>query len=215
MLWNVHVDILGGMLKNMKLSNDITTLIALFAIVSPITSIPVFLSLTSGASQKKRRMIALQTAMVSGLTLFIAYFIGDVILKLLSIEMDAFRIAGALVIGAIGWSMVMGRKADVLQPSPGGAMVVPLAIPLMAGPGAIATVIAIGNSDSGAVRIADVMIILVLAAMTFVLLLAAAPIERILGDQGLMVLTRIFGLLLLAIAVSTVMEAVHNSFPGL
>jgi len=51
--------------------------------------------------------------------------------------------------------------------------------------------------------------------MTFVLLLAAAPIERILGDQGLMVLTRIFGLLLLAIAVSTVMEAVHNSFPGL
>ncbi len=199
----------------MKLSNDITTLIALFAIVSPITSIPVFLSLTAGATKEKRRIIALQTALVSGLTLFIAYFIGDVILKLLSIQMDAFRIAGALVIGAIGWAMVMGKKADVLQAMPGGAMVVPLAIPLMAGPGAIATVIAIGNSDSGAVRVADLFIILALSAMTFILLLAAAPIERILGDQGLMVLTRIFGLLLLAIAVSTVMSAMHSSFPGL
>jgi len=203
------------MLKNMKLSNDITTLIALFAIVSPITSIPVFLSLTAGATKEKRRIIALQTALVSGLTLLIAYFIGDVILKLLNIQMDAFRIAGALVIGAIGWAMVMGKRAEVLQAIPGSALVVPLAIPLMAGPGAIATVIAIGNSDSGAVRVADLIIILALSAMTFILLLAAAPIERILGDQGLLVLTRIFGLLLLAIAVSTVMSAMHSSFPGL
>jgi len=199
----------------MKLSNDITTLIALFAIVSPITSIPVFLSLTAGATKEKRRIIALQTALVSGLTLLIAYFIGDVILKLLNIQMDAFRIAGALVIGAIGWAMVMGKRAEVLQAIPGSALVVPLAIPLMAGPGAIATVIAIGNSDSGAVRVADLIIILALSAMTFILLLAAAPIERILGDQGLLVLTRIFGLLLLAIAVSTVMSAMHSSFPGL
>ena len=129
--------------------------------------------------------------------------------------MDAFRIAGALVIGAIGWAMVMGKRAEVLQAIPGSALVVPLAIPLMAGPGAIATVIAIGNSDSGAVRVADLIIILALSAMTFILLLAAAPIERILGDQGLLVLTRIFGLLLLAIAVSTVMSAMHSSFPGL
>lgn len=199
----------------MKLSSDVTTLVALFAIVSPITSIPVFLSLTSGISQGKRRVIALQTALVSGLTLFIAYFVGDVILRLLSIQMDAFRIAGALIIGAIGWSMVMGRKTSVLQASPVGAAIVPLAIPMMAGPGAIATVIAIGNSDVGIVRIADVIIILVLSILTGILLLAAEPIERILGEQGLMVLTRIFGLLLLAIAVSTVMSAIASAFPGL
>ena len=83
----------------------------------------------------------------------------------------------------------------------------PLAIPLMAGPGAIATVIAIGNTDKGNVRIADLVIILILAALTGVLLLAAAPIERGLGTQGLTVLTRIFGLLLLSIAVSTVMSS--------
>ena len=199
----------------MKLSSDVTTLVALFAIVSPITSIPVFLNLTSGVTKEKRRVIALQTALVSGLTLFIAYFIGDIILKLLSIQMDAFRIAGALIIGSIGWSMVMGKKSSIIEASSSSAAVVPLAIPMMAGPGAIATVIAIGNADRGIVRIADVVIILVLSLLTGLLLLSAEPIERVLGDQGLMVLTRIFGLLLLAIAVSTIMSALTSAFPGL
>ena len=203
------------MLPDIQLSNDVTTLIALFAIVSPITSIPVFLALTAAATKRKRRIIAVQTALVSGLTLFIAYFIGDIILRLLSIDMEAFRIAGALVIGAIAWSMVMGQQLSVLEVKAGSAMVVPLAIPLMAGPGAIATVIAIGNSDSGIVRVADVIIILVLLMLTCILLLAAEPIEKLLGVQGLLVVTRIFGLLLLAIAVSTVMSAFKAYFPGL
>lgn len=200
---------------SMKVSNDVTTLIALFAIVSPITSIPVFLNLTSTVTKEKRRIIAIQTALVSGLTLFIAYFLGDIILKMLSIQMDAFRIAGALVIAAIAWSMVMGKKSSAIEASPTGAAVVPLAIPMMAGPGAIATVIAIGNSDVGVVRIADVVIILILSLLTGLLLLTAEPISRVLGDQGLMVVTRIFGLLLLAIAVSTIISAMTSAFPGL
>ena len=85
----------------------------------------------------------------------------------------------------------------------------------MAGPGAIATVIAIGNSDRGTVRIADLVIILILSALTGVLLLAAAPIERALGTQGLLVLTRIFGLLLLSIAVSTIMSSLTVYFHSL
>lgn len=203
------------MLPDFVLSNDVTTLIALFAIVSPITSIPVFLNLTASLSNQRRRIIAVQTALVSGLTLFIAYFIGDIILRLLSIDMAAFRIAGALVIGAIAWSMVMGQQHSVLSAKSGSAMIVPLAIPMMAGPGAIATVIAIGNSGSGIVRVVDVVIILTLSLLTGILLLAAEPIEKLLGEQGLVVLTRIFGLLLLAIAVSTVMSAFKDYFPGL
>jgi len=199
----------------MKVSSDVTTLVALFAIVSPITSIPVFLALTSGLSDRQRRVTAMQTAAVSGITLLISYFVGDIILRLLSIQIEAFRIAGALVIGSIGWSMVLGRKSTVFEANPKGAMVVPLAIPLMAGPGAIATVIAIGNSDKGTVRIADLVIILILAALTGILLLSAAPIERGLGEQGLMVLTRIFGLLLLSIAVSTVMSSLTVYIHGL
>ncbi len=196
----------------MKLSNDVTTLIALFAIVSPITSIPVFLNLTSEMSLKQRRTVAVQTALVSGLTLVIAYFVGDFILTFLAIQMDAFRIAGALIIGAVGWRMVMGMETSTPAKSPSGAAVVPLAIPLMAGPGAIATVIALGNSDEGLVRVQNLVIIVVLALLTMVLLLAAAPVERLLGEQGLMVVSRIFGLLLLAIAVSTAITAISSAF---
>ena len=109
----------------MHLNGDITTLVALFAIVSPITSIPVFLSLTSGTTAKRRRLTAVQTAIVSGLTLLIAYFVGEIILKLSSIQMEASRIAGALVIGSIGWSMVIGKKNSIVQADATGAMVVP------------------------------------------------------------------------------------------
>jgi small neutral amino acid transporter SnatA (MarC family) len=80
--------------------------------------------------------------------------------------------------------------------------------------GVIATVIAIGNSDCGIVRAADTVIILELALMTFLVLLLAEPIKHILGDQGLMVLTRIFRLLFLAIAASTIMSVIASSFPG-
>ncbi|MEN9660758.1 MAG: hypothetical protein RLZZ443_687 [Actinomycetota bacterium] len=201
----------------MKFNSDVTTLIALFAIVNPVTSIPVFLTLAAGLNKSQRRMMALKTAAVAGLTLFIAYFLGDVILKSLSIQLDAFRIAGSLVIAAFGWKMAMGKAVEKPQGSTSGAAIVPLAIPLMAGPGAIATVIALGNSDAGFgfTRIANLLIIVALTALTFIFLLAAAPIERILGETGLMVVGRILGLLLLAISASTIISALNSSFPGL
>ena len=199
----------------MKLNSDVTTLIALFAIVNPITAIPVFLAIAKGMSVKERRRLALKTAAIAGLTLFIAYFLGDLILKSLSIQLDAFRIAGSMVIAAFGWKMVTGRGIESDSTPPAGAAIVPLAIPLMAGPGAIATVIALGNSDFGFARLANLFVIVGLTIMTFIFLLAAAPIERALGETGLMVVSRILGLLLLAIAVSTVISALTSTFPGL
>lgn len=199
----------------MKLNSDVTTLIALFAIVNPITAIPVFLSIAAGMSQKVRRRLALKTALISGLTLFIAYFLGNIILKSLSIDLDAFRIAGSAVIAAFGWQMALGKSIEKPAGTNSGAAIVPLAIPLMAGPGAIATVIALGNSDEGFARLANLLIIVALTAMTFMFLLAAAPVERLLGDTGLMVVSRILGLLLIAIAVSTIISALGSAFPGL
>lgn len=201
----------------MKFNSDVTTLIALFAIVNPVTSIPVFLSLAAGLSKAQRRVMALKTAAIAGLTLFIAYFLGDVILKSLSIQLDAFRIAGSLVIAAFGWKMAMGKALEKPNGPISGAAIVPLAIPLMAGPGAIATVIALGNSDAGfgITRMANLLIIAALAALTFLFLLAAAPIERLLGETGLMVVGRILGLLLLAISASTIISALGSAFPAL
>lgn len=203
----------------MKLNSDVTTLIALFAIVNPVTAIPVFVALAAGMTSRERRRLALRTSLVTGITLVVAYFLGDVILKSLSIQLDAFRIAGAAVIAAFGWKMAMGKAFDKTSGEAGGATsgaaIVPLAIPLMAGPGAIATVIALGNSEVGVARWANLLIIIALTALTFLFLLAAAPIERLVGDTGLMVISRILGLLLLAIAASTVLVALGSSFPAL
>ena len=109
----------------------------------------------------------------------------------------------------------MGRGFEKPSGPVSGAAVVPLAIPLMAGPGAIATVIALGNSEVGFARVANLVIILALTAMTFFFLLAAAPIENLLGETGLMVVSRILGLLLIAISVSTILAALAAAFPGL
>lgn len=199
----------------MKLNSDVTTLIALFAIVNPITAIPVFLAIVSGQSPVQRRFMALKTALISGLTLLISYFLGDIILKTLSIDLNAFRIAGSLLIAAFGWNMVMGRGFEKPAGPLAGAAVVPLAIPLMAGPGAIATVIALGNREEGFAWSVNLLIIAALTALTFLFLLSAGVIEKALGETGLMVVSRILGLLLIAISISTILGALGSAFPGL
>lgn len=197
----------------MPTSSAVTTLIALFAIVSPITAIPVFLTLTAGRTPSERRSVALKTALVSGATLVVAYFLGEAILRLLSIDINAFRIAGALVIGGIGWSMVQGQKV-ALAASATGAAVVPLAIPLMAGPGAIAATITIRSTEGGAFW-TNIGVILALTVVSYVLFLAAQPLEKLLGETGLSIVSRIFGLLLISIAVSSAIGAVGELFPAL
>jgi multiple antibiotic resistance protein len=197
----------------MQASSAVTTLVALFAIVSPITAIPVFLALTAGRSASERRSVALKTALVSGLTLLLAYFLGEVILQLLGIDINAFRIAGALVIGGIGWAMVQGNKVSMAANS-SGAAVVPLAIPLMAGPGAIAATITIRSTEGGAV-LQNIAIIFALTILSFALFLLAQPLAKALGETGLNIVSRIFGLLLISIAVSSGISAVGAAFPGL
>lgn len=197
----------------MPINSALTTLIAMFAIVSPITAIPIFLHLTQGQTKKQRRAIALKTALVSGLTLLVAYFLGEIILRLLSIDLNAFKIAGSLIIGGIGWSLVQGQKVTVGS-NPSGAAVVPLAIPIMAGPGAIAATITI-RSTEGDFFWQNIGIFIALTLVSYVLFLLAQPVETLLGETGLNIVSRIFGLLLISIAVSSAVTALGIVFPGL
>lgn len=157
--------------------------------------------------------MALKTALVSGLTLVVAYFLGEIILGILQIDINAFRIAGSLVIGGIGWSMVQGHKV-ALAANSSGAAVVPLAIPLMAGPGAIAATITIRSTESSAYW-QTLAIILALTVVSYILFLLAQPLEKLLGETGLNITSRIFGLLLISIAASSAIGAFSEVFPGL
>lgn len=197
----------------MHLNHDLTTLVALFAIMNPLGAIPLFLAITP-PDPVIRRKIAIQTGVATLATLLVAYFVGDLILALFRIDMDAFRIAGALIIAAAGWAMVFGRAATAYGSDNRSPAVIPLAIPKLAGPGAMAVVIALGETDQGAVVLEDVVIIAILTVITVVLLLFANPIERGLRENGMNVMTRVFGLLLLAIAIGSILTSLADFFPA-
>ena len=200
----------------MHLNHDRTTLVALFAIMNPIGAIPRFLAITPN-DPMVRRKIAIQAGLATVITLLVAYFIGDLILALFRIEMDAFRIAGALVIAAAGWAMVFGRAARAYGDDNRSPAVIPLAIPKLAGPGAMAVVIALGDTDTGVVIVEGIVIILIFGVITMLLLLFAGPFERLLRENGMNIMTRVFGLLLLAIAIAigSILVSIADYFPGL
>lgn len=197
----------------MHLDHDLTTLVALFAIMNPFGAIPLFLALTP-PDAAVRRKIAIQTGIATLVTLVVAYFLGDLILALFRINMDAFRIAGALIIAAAGWAMVFGRAATAYGDDNRSPAVIPLAIPKLAGPGAMAVVIALGEKDQGSEIIEDVLIIAILTLLTVAMLLFATPIERLLRANGMNIMTRIFGLLLLAIAIGSMLNSLADYFPA-
>ncbi|MDD2893228.1 MAG: MarC family protein [Halothiobacillaceae bacterium] len=198
----------------MNLEHDLTIAIALLAIMNPLSAVPLFLALTSNDDAASRRAIALQSGLATLLTLIVAYFIGDLILQVFSIHMDGFRIAGSLIIAASAWAMVFGRASKSYGDSEGNPAVIPLAIPKTAGPGTIALVVSMGKVDGIGARVEDTVIILLACLIFTAVLLTAERIQKVLGDIGMGILTRILGLLLLAAAVSSILNAAADFFPA-
>jgi multiple antibiotic resistance protein len=188
----------------------------LFVIVDPIGLAPVFLTLTQGLDRADRRRIAWQAALIAFGILAGAALAGDWLLRQLGIGLPAFRIAGGLLLFAIAFEMVFERRAD--RRSASGAVAaradvyavaaVPLAIPLIAGPGAItATILLAGEAawDPLAVSMLLLVIALAMAACLAVFLLAAR-LERLIGRTGQIVLARLLGVILAALAVQFVAD---------
>ncbi len=201
----------------MNLPNDgyvLTTIVALFAIMGVLTLPPVFLAVTAGLPAGEKRKIALQTTLAVALTMIVSYFVGSWILELFKIDIEAFKVAGALVVGNMAWGMIIGKPSALLDTKGGNPSVIPLAIPKTAGPGAIALVIAMGAADSGDKKVGDVLAIVLVTVLALLFMLAAGPIERLLGTSGLNIVSRIFGLILLAIAVTSIMVSLLVYFPG-
>lgn len=198
----------------MHWEHDIQVFLALFAVMAPLGAIPLFLALTP-PDPAVRRKTALKAGLITFIILVTSFFVGDLILKAFEIEMDAFRLAGGLIIASIGWKMVFGSAATAAGSDNRDPALIPLSIPWLAGPGAMAVVIALGEEDPTEFILEDIAIIFTLTVISVILLLFANPIERFLRQQGIDVITRVFGLLLLAIAVGSILTSLANFFPGL
>ncbi|MEM9798194.1 MAG: MarC family protein [Pseudomonadota bacterium] len=187
---------------------------ALFVIIDPIGLTPIFTALTSGLSPRARRTIALRACGVAAGILLLFALAGEAVLGFLGISMPAFRIAGGLLLFLTALEMLFERrtrrredKAEVPVDDPS---VFPLALPLIAGPGAIATVILLTDGADAPATLAVLGVLAAVLAMVLLFFQLAAPMERMLGATGINVVTRVLGMLLAALSVQFVLDGLRD-----
>ena len=198
--------------------------ITLLAIVDPIASIPVFLSATDGESNVQRARIARVVAITVFCVLGTAALVGTQILSFFGISIPSFLIGGGIVLMMMAISMLQAKESRIRQ-TPDEAeeaaerhavAVVPLGIPLLAGPGAISTmIIATHQSPSFTHHLKLLIPALVIAIVVWTTLIAATRISERLGKTGMNIITRVMGLIIAAIAVEYVYRGLIELFPKL
>ncbi|HEY4142588.1 MAG TPA: MarC family protein [Pseudolabrys sp.] len=202
----------------------ISALVTLLVVVDPIGLVPTFLAITNGLPVKARRSVALRACLIAAAILAGSALIGDWLLRALSITLPAFRIAGGLLLFLIASEMVFGVRIarqskaaeEVIEDHVRNIAAFPLAIPLMAGPGAItATVLLAGRSGGEPVRLALLLaVIAVVLAICLLVFTVAARIGKLIGTTGNIVMSRLLGVLLAALAVQFVIDGLRAALAG-
>jgi multiple antibiotic resistance protein len=195
----------------------LNAVVTLFVTVDPIGMIPMFIALTAGASAAERRAIGLRATTTAAAILVAFALFGQGLLAFLGISLAAFRIAGGLLLFWIAFEMVFElsqrRKSKAVNVAQGDetahVAIVPLAIPLISGPGSISATILIASHAPGYVEVIGLIVVIVLLmAANFAVFLLATPIDRLLGVTGRLVLSRLLGVILAALSIQFVADGV-------
>ncbi len=194
----------------------VTSFATLFVIIDPVGLLPVFIALTPGMSSARRRGIAIRACFVGFCILSLFAFFGEAVLGFIGISMPAFRIAGGALLFLTALDMLFDRRAqrredqaqdaDEYDPS-SDPSVFPMAIPLIAGPGSIATVILLSSQNPGiqsTFLVLGVAFAVIVAAV--LLFMAGSLLERALGKVGINVVTRLLGMLLAALSIQFILD---------
>ncbi|MCG7411900.1 MarC family protein [Moraxella nonliquefaciens] len=202
----------------------IKIILAFVVLINPFSSLGLFLNLTKGHTAKDRQKVA----QITCLTVFIgiAFFtiLGESLLKVLGISVGSFQVAGGILVFLIAINMMNGggnpvkpNEEDVeVGSSLTASAVVPLAIPMMIGPGGISTVIIYSSQVKGVFQVGMILAAgLCISMFCYVSLMAAGKISRFLGDTGLNILSRIMGMLLAAVAIEILINGLRALFPQL
>ncbi|MEA2937099.1 MAG: multiple antibiotic resistance protein [Alphaproteobacteria bacterium] len=208
----------------MPLEYLVSALVTLVVVVDPIGLVPTFLAVTHGVPASARRRIALRACIIAGAILAGTALVGAWLLANLGISLPAFRIAGGLLLFAVASEMVFGvrierqskQAEEALEEHVRNIAAFPLAIPLMAGPGAItATLLLSGRAGGDLLLLATLLgVIAVVCALCLGAFLLATRIDRLLGITGNVVSSRLLGVLLAALAVQFVIDGVRAVLAG-
>ena len=211
MLFNPHTVSLSGLEHSAYVQFSVLALSSIFFLVDPFAALPTFLAVTAGADAPRRRKMAWK-ASVTALVVLSAFAIaGQYIFRMFGITLPAFEIAGGIILLLIGLDMLEAKRSPTQESTEEtteaaqkeDAGIVPLGIPMLAGPGSITSVmVLVGQAQSSWQKIAIIMTaIFVTAAICYLVLGNSDRVARALGDTGVRILVRIMGLLLVALAV--------------
>jgi multiple antibiotic resistance protein len=194
----------------------VSSLITFFVVIDPPGCAPIYAGLSAGASTVQKRAMAMRAVGVAAAILFVFALFGEALLKGLGISLASFRIAGGIMLFLIALEMVFEKRTErredraakvASDPEVEDVSIFPMAMPMIAGPGSIASVMLLMSRNSGLERSAVVLGAMVtILLLTLVALLAAGPIMRILGAKIEAVITRLLGVLLAALAVQFVID---------
>lgn len=199
-------------------------LVTLTAVLDPFLAVPIFLTVTASQGVRARVVLVRVVSITVFVVLAASALLGDTILTTVGASLSAFRVGGGLVLLLMALAMLNAQAGGVRQSEAEAAElesgelrgVVPLAVPLLAGPGAISTTIIAAEKGAGATHLAAILgCIFIVSLLTWVVLRAANAIGERLGTTGLNIATRLLGLLLAALAIQTMAEGLKELFPGL
>jgi multiple antibiotic resistance protein len=190
---------------------DLTSVVlTLFLIMDPLGNIPIFLSILKDVSPERRRQILLREVLIAYVVLLVFLFLGQYILQVLHLEQETISIAGGIVLFLIALRMIFPSHGGFAADTPEGEpFIVPLAIPLIAGPSTLAMLMLLQRSESGASPWELWVAVTIAWALTAAILLAAPFFYRVLHQRGLIAMERLMGMLLVMISVQMLMNGLR------
>ncbi|MFY8213512.1 MAG: MarC family NAAT transporter [Flavobacterium sp.] len=198
---------------------------ALFSVLNPIGTIPIFVGLTQDYTQKERARVSLKTSINVCVILLISFFVGQYVLSFFGITITALRIAGGIIIASSGFSLLNGqfnknkginKKVEVEIQNRNDIALTPLAMPMLAGPGSISLLIAFYQEHHAPdeMIISSIAIVVVAASIYFVLR-SAHYLANFLGSSGIVAISRIIGFLTIAIGIQYIISSVLSIIRGI
>ncbi|BEV70676.1 MULTISPECIES: MarC family protein [unclassified Paludibacterium] len=197
---------------------------ALLVLINPLSAVPIFIGLTPHSSQAERKKIAKLASITIAAVVCLFSLVGQGLLSFLGISIGSFQVAGGLLVLMIALAMMNAQETPTKTTdeerseaeSKANIAVVPLAIPLMSGPGAISTVIIYATTAHTWIDVAKIIVSgLMVAVVCYGALNMATPISRVLGKTGINIVNRVMGMLLAALSVEIMVDGLYRLFPHL
>ena len=191
---------------------------AIFTIVNPFSTASVFLGITSGDSREKKMKMARKACIIASILLIVFAFAGNYILSFFSITIEAFKLAGGILVAKVGLGMLKekvkhfkSKKHEKENIERGDISVIPLAIPMMSGPGALTVAIVLMNQAKGAFNvIALVAAIIAVCVIAYFLMREAKYIQKVLGETGQDIADKLIGLIILVVGIQFMINGIQG-----